>query len=98
MVSRTDILDTLARHASELRGYGVRELGVFGSHARGDAREDSDIDLLVDLERKTFDDYMGVKQLLEDLFHRRIDLVLADRIKPRLRAKILSELVRVPGF
>lgn len=98
MVSRTDILDTLVLHSPELRAFGVRQLGVFGSHARGDAREDSDIDLLVDLERKTFDDYMGVKLLLEDLFGRRIDLVLADRIKPRLRARILSEVVRVPGF
>lgn len=98
MVSRTEILRTLSTHETELRAFGVRTLGIFGSHARGDARPDSDLDVLVEIERRTFDDFMGVKLLLEDLFGRPVDLVLADRIKPRLRARILAEVVRVPGF
>ena len=81
-----------------MRAFGVRTLGIFGSHARGGARPDSDLDVLVEFERRTFDDFMGLKLMLEDLFGRPVDLVLADRIKPRLRARILSEVVRVPGF
>ena len=98
MVSRAEILRTLADHETEMRAFGVRALGIFGSHARGDARPDSDLDVLVEFERRTFDDFMGLKLMLEDLFGRPVDLVLAERIKPRLRARILSEVVRVPGF
>jgi predicted nucleotidyltransferase len=76
--------------------FGVRELAVFGSVARGEAREASDIDIIVDFEGpSTFDGYMGLKLFLEDSLGLNVDLVTRAAIKPRLRARIESESRRV---
>ncbi|MBK7642984.1 MAG: nucleotidyltransferase family protein [Planctomycetes bacterium] len=98
MLSKSEIFRRIEEHRERLRSLGVRELGLFGSHARGDARPDSDVDLLVEFERKSFDSYVDTKLMLEDAFGTSVDLVLADGIKPRLRAAILSEVIRAPGF
>jgi uncharacterized protein len=56
------------------RKYAVKSLAVFGSMARGDDREGSDVDILVTFEGKaTFDNFMGLKLDLEDLFGCRVD-------------------------
>jgi predicted nucleotidyltransferase len=93
MLTTTEILSTLRGHRARFDELGVRRLGIFGSFARGEARPDSDLDVLVEFERTTFDGYMDLKFYLEDLFGRRVDLVLADRIKPLLRDRILSEVI-----
>ena len=98
MLGKDEILRTLSQHQPELRAFGVARLGLFGSFARGEARPDSDLDFVVDLKRRTFDDFMGLKIFLEDLFGRRVDLVLFDRIKPQLEECILREVVDAPGF
>lgn len=92
------VLAALRLHRDGLRRYGVRSLGLFGSTARGRARADSDLDFVVEFERKTFDDYMGLKFYLEDLFHRDVDLVIADAIKPSLRSRILREVRYAQGL
>jgi uncharacterized protein len=97
-MSTKEILDLLSRHRDELRRRGVRRLGLFGSAARGEAGEASDLDFLVDLEPRSFDAYMDLKFLLEALFHRPVDLVLADRLKARLRDAILAEVRYAPGL
>lgn len=97
-LTTADILETLARHEPRLRALGVQRLALFGSAARGELRETSDLDFVVEFKRKTFDAYMDLKALLEDLFGRKVDLVLADAIKPRLRAAILDEAVHAPGL
>lgn len=93
-MTRDQILETIHAHASELRELGVSELALFGSYARGDAAPNSDIDFIVEFEQKSFDNYMGVRELLERLFGRKIDLVMKSAIKPRLRDRILREAVR----
>lgn len=97
-VSLDDILRLLGEHATDLKRMGVQELAVFGSTAAGTAREDSDLDFLVAFDEKTFDAYMDLKIFLEDLFHRRIDLVLKDTVKPRLKAAIEESAVHAPGL
>ena len=92
------ILDVVRSHRQELRQLGVRRLGLFGSAARGEATDASDLDFLVELERKTFDNYMGVKELLESLFGRRVDLVVAEALKPQLKPRILQETVYAEGL
>jgi predicted nucleotidyltransferase len=89
-----DILRLIGEHSDHLADLGVRELSLFGSYARGDANETSDVDFLVDLERKSFDGYMEVKELLESLLARRVDLVLKTAVKPRLKDAILREAIR----
>jgi predicted nucleotidyltransferase len=98
MLTAEQIIDVLGKHREELRVLGVRRLGLFGSAVRGEATEASDLDFLVELDRKTFDAYMDVKELLERLFGRRIDLVVADAVKPQLRPRILQETVYAEGL
>ena len=98
MLTLTEILDLVAANRSKLREFGVLKLGVFGSHARGDASPDSDIDFLVELENETFRSYMGLKFFLEDLMGRKVDLVLLDTIKPRMRDEILDEVKYAEGL
>ena len=97
-MNRADIFTTLTAHRDEIRRFGVRALSLFGSAVRDEAGADSDFDFLVDLEPATFDNYMDLKFFLEDLFGRKVDLVLADAIKSRLRESILEEAVHAPGF
>lgn len=87
------ILDALQVNRDAIKACGVRRIGLFGSAARGNATPSSDLDFVVEFDRKTFDDYMDLKFLLERLFGRRVDLVVAEAIKPRMRDSILSEVV-----
>ncbi len=96
--SAEDILDAIERHRQEIARFGVRRLALFGSSLRGEQTPDSDLDFIVEFDAKSFDAYMGLKEFLETLFGRRVDLVLADAIKPRLRPAILEEAVHAPGL
>ena len=76
--------------------FGARHIAVFGSAARDELSETSDIDVLVEFDGlPTFDNYMGLKFFLQDLFKRRVDLVTRDLIKPRMREIIERDLIRV---
>jgi uncharacterized protein len=91
--TRETVLQKLEENRDTIRGFGVKRLGLFGSVARGEATEGSDLDFLVELENETFDAYMDLKEFLEELFHCSVDLVLIDAIKPRLRETILGEAI-----
>jgi predicted nucleotidyltransferase len=95
---RNDILKTLEENRDAILGFGVRSLALFGSAARGQATPDSDLDFVVDFENKSFDAYVDLKGFLEGLFECRIDLVVFDAIKPRLRPVILSEAIHAQGL
>ena len=96
--TRRSILKTLGDHREEVRRFGVRSLGLFGSAARGEARTTSDLDFLVEFENPNFDTYMELLEFLEKLFGHPVDLVLANTLKPRLRESILRETVHAPGL
>ena len=95
---REQILESLQRDREFLRQTGVRRIGLFGSAVRGEAREDSDLDFVVEMDRVTFDGYMDLKFHLEGIFHKKVDLVLSHMIKPALRQRILGETVYAQGF
>jgi hypothetical protein len=97
-VTRGAIIKKLCASRPALRRYGVRRLGLFGSVAHGTSRASSDLDFLVEFNRPTFDDYMDLKAFLESRFRRRVDLVLADSLKPRIRPAIMRQVVHVPGL
>ncbi len=88
------VLSTIEEHGAQFSALGVQRLGLFGSYARGEARPASDIDVLVDFEenRKTFDNFMKVASLLEDLFGRRVDLVTREALSPYITPNVLSEI------
>ena len=74
--------------------YHVREIGVFGSFARGEQTVGSDIDLLVEFEKGHNDlfNYIRLKEYLEVLLGRKVDLVNKKAVKPRLKERILREV------
>ncbi len=88
----------LQQNSGAIKAHGVRRLGLFGSCARGENTPKSDLDFVVDFERKSFDAYMDLKAFLEQLFGCRVDLVIADAIKPRLRTPILEGAIHAPGL
>ncbi|MFW6123080.1 MAG: nucleotidyltransferase family protein [Thermodesulfobacteriota bacterium] len=93
-----EILAVIESHRDTIKKFGVRRLGLFGSHVRGEGKESSDLDFVVDFEDKTFDNYMDLKFFLEDLFNCPVDLVMIEAIKPRLKPVILNETVYAQGF
>jgi predicted nucleotidyltransferase len=92
------ILKILEENGDIIRSYGVKRLGLFGSCARGESNEVSDLDFIVEFEKKSFDTYMDLKLFLEELFACQVDLVIVDTIKPRLRSLILGEAIHAPGL
>ena len=91
-----NVLALLRQHEPILRErFGVKRIGVFGSFARGEEHKGSDVDVLVVFRdgEETFDHYMDCKFYLEDLFNRKVDLVIEDTLKMRLREPILNEVI-----
>jgi hypothetical protein len=79
-----------------LKAAGVRRAAIFGSLARGEATDESDVDLLVDLpDRASLLDLVGLKLDLEDKLGRKVDVVEYDALKPLLRDRILNEQITI---
>lgn len=76
----------------------MTRLGIFGSAARDEQTENSDVDVVVELEKETFRGYMGLLLFLEELFGRKVDLAIKDSIKPRIKDRILAETIYVEGL
>lgn len=95
MSGRDKIIKEIRNNAKEINAFGVKRIGLFGSYAGGRHNAGSDIDILVEFAKakKEFDNYMELKFYLEALFHRRIDLVIKDALKPRIRRNILKEVM-----
>jgi predicted nucleotidyltransferase len=79
-----------------LRRYGIKKAGLFGSSVRGELREDSDLDILVEIDKDiSLLEFIGIKLDLEETLGRKIDLVEYSTIKPRLKERILKEELRI---
>ena len=75
-LSRKNILRILGMHKDELtRDYGLLKLGVFGSVARNEAREDSDIDIVVETQVPDLLRMANLREDLEELLHSKVDLI-----------------------
>jgi len=94
MSPKTEILTRMREHSEDLKAYKVKRVGLFGSFSRSRQSSGSDIDILVEFNRggKTFDNYMDLKFYLERIFGRKVDLVIKDALKARIKGRILSEV------
>ncbi len=93
-----NVLQVLRENMPELsRRYKVKSLGVFGSYVRGEADEDSDIDLLVVLEDEllTLLQFIALENHLSDLLGVKVDLVEKNALKPAIGRHILEEVQAV---
>jgi predicted nucleotidyltransferase len=94
------VAEVLNTHREEIRRiasrYGARNLRVFGSVARGDAGPDSDVDVLVEMSAgRTLLDVVAIKQDIEDLLGRRVDVMTEAALSPYLRDTVLREAVQL---
>ena len=83
-LTKAKIIKLLREHRKELKDLGVTRIGLFGSFAKGKQHTKSDLDFLVTLKEETFDAYMDIKFLLENIFKRKVDLVIENSLKPGL--------------
>jgi len=91
-VAEESPIDILNRHRPELSALGVKSLKLFGSVVRGEARPESDIDILVEFSRPLgLLAFVRLKQRLAELLGRPVDLVTPEALKPLLREGILQE-------
>jgi predicted nucleotidyltransferase len=96
-MTREEVVAVLKDRLGEIRQrFSVRSISLFGSVVRGEARHDSDIDVLVVFEGKpTFDAFMDLQFYLEDLLGARVDLVTENALRPQVRRAIEGELLNV---
>jgi predicted nucleotidyltransferase len=92
-LTRERAVEVLVACESEIRALGVERLALFGSVLHGDARPDSDVDLLVQFSpgAKTFTRFLGLADLLEARLGRRVELVTMEALSPFIGPRILAE-------
>jgi len=97
MLSREDILIYLKENKTHFReSYGIRRIGLFGSFARNEQNEKSDLDILIDMDPKTesmFDKRILLREILMKTFSRKVDICHEQAIKPVFRDLILKEAI-----
>jgi len=94
MLAAYQIIKKIVDNKNEIKKFGVKKIGLFGSYLRNEQKESSDIDFLVEFKKgkKTFDNYMGLKLFLENLFNCKIDLVMKESIKEEIKPYILRSV------
>ena len=94
VATKKDVVDRLSDVEGRLRSLGVKRLGLFGSFVREEQLPASDVDVLVEFEpaRKSFDNFMRIAFLLEEVLERPVELVTTEALSPHLGPRILSEV------
>jgi len=91
---KKDLFALLAKHQEQMKKFGVKRWGVFGSFARGQQNTSSDVDILVEFEqgKKSFDNFMHLAFFLEEQVGRRVELVTPESLSPHIGPHILREV------
>lgn len=92
-----EIVDTIKKHRNILEEkYNIKEIGIFGSYARGEQTEKSDVDILVDFyELPDVFDLLKLERLLRRILKCKVDVVRKQAIRKELRDHILSEAIKI---
>jgi len=78
------IITKIEGKKKEIKKIGVKKIGLFGSFVKGEQKTNSDVDILVEFKKITFDNYFLLKELLERLLKRKIDLIIEEDLRPEL--------------
>lgn len=94
VATKQEVMTVLLQNQARIRALGVQRLGLFGSFVREQQASESDIDLLVEFSegKKTFDNFIELSFLLEDVLQRRVELITPDSLSPYIGPRILSEV------
>ncbi|RLB24766.1 MAG: nucleotidyltransferase [Deltaproteobacteria bacterium] len=94
-MNREEVLKKIRENRDKIRSFGVKRIGVFGSFVRGEEKEDSDIDIIVEFEeeKKNFENFINLAFYLEELLGRKIDLLTPESISQYMKPYIEKEVV-----
>lgn len=95
MITKKQIEERIISNATLIRQHGISKIGLFGSYARQQQTEDSDIDILIDFEgnQETFDNFMAICNLLEQLFsEHKVEVVTTGGLSPYIGPYILKNV------
>ena len=97
MKAKEEILDYLKNYKKEKADvYHIKRIGIFGSYARGDANETSDIDVVVDFSKPDLLNQVGIMQDLREAFDTKVDVIaLWKRMNPKLLSRIQRDAIYV---
>ncbi|MHA1580746.1 MAG: nucleotidyltransferase family protein [Candidatus Freyarchaeota archaeon] len=94
-----EIREILKQHKRQLKEkFGIREIGIFGSYIRGEQKEDSDIDILVEFQPDAEMDlikFVELEEYVSELVGTKVDLVMKSALKPRIGKRVLKEVVYI---
>lgn len=94
----TEILTYLQEHKSDFsQRFGVLRIGLFGSFARGEAQETSDVDIAVEIDNahKTLSNFLGLKRTIEAALGKTVDLGIESTLKPAVKEAVRGEIIYV---
>jgi len=97
-MERDDAIDILRTHEHALRARGIRHAALFGSTARGEARAESDVDIVIDLDEELRLDvyaYVGLCHFIADLFPVTVDVANRKTLKERIRTRVERDALPV---
>ncbi|MFP4008055.1 MAG: nucleotidyltransferase family protein [Spirulinaceae cyanobacterium] len=95
-MNQNDVLAIVLKHQIELQKMGVKFLNLFGSFARNEAREDSDVDFFVEFNRPvSLFDFLAIKLYLEDILGRSVDLGTLETLRENSRKPALQDVIDV---
>ena len=79
------IIKKIEEKSKDIKNFDVKKIGLFGSYLKNKQHKKSDIDIIVNFNKETFDNYMDLLFLLEKIFKRKIDLVIEKDLHPELK-------------
>lgn len=93
VATKEEVISLIQSHDAELKAFGVKRLGLFGSFVRNEPTPESDVDLLIELEsgRYGFVNFSRLWFFLEELFGRKVDLLTPGSLSPYIGPYILKE-------
>jgi len=98
-MTKQEIIQAIIEHNDQIKKFGINRIGLFGSYARNQQTEKSDIDIYIEFEigKKSYDNFIGLCFYLDDLFAgKKVEVVTDASLSPYIGPKILSTIEYVP--
>ncbi|MEO5358525.1 MAG: nucleotidyltransferase family protein [Nitrospirae bacterium YQR-1] len=96
-IDKHKIRETILANRWLLRRYQVGSIALFGSYVRGEQRDDSDIDFLVEFENNTYSNFINLVYSLEELFNRSVTVLSEESLSPYIKPYVMKEFERIEG-